>query len=223
MIGISGTTKIVGVWGCPVGHSRSPVMHNAALRDMGLNWAYVPFEVAPENAEAAVAAIKALGLIGVNVTVPLKERVLPYLDVLDEAAAQIRSVNTIHSDNGNLYGYSTDGAGFLRSLESIGQASSGREAYILGAGGSARAVAWALASQNSRCRIANRTGARSEALASDINRAYPGRASAVEWGVETAAASTCLSTRPRWECSRTIMRCRLCRPACLTASRLSMI
>jgi shikimate dehydrogenase len=185
VINISGKTKVVGVWGYPVSHSRSPVMQNAALRELGLDWVYVPFEVAPENAEAAVKAIRALGLVGVNVTVPLKELVLPYLDALDEAAAQIGSVNTIHNENGRLTGYSTDGAGFLQSLESVGQATQGREAYVLGAGGSARAVAFALASQGSRCRLANRTQSRSEALAGDICRVYPGQAEAVGWGAET--------------------------------------
>jgi len=185
MPNISGTTKVVGVWGCPVSHSRSPVMHNVALQALGLDWVYVPFEVAPENAGAAVESIRALGLIGVNVTVPLKELVLPYLDAIDDAAAQIGSVNTIHHENGRLTGYSTDGAGFLQSLESAGQAVSGREVYVLGAGGSARAVAWAMASRGSRCRIANRTQAKSEALAASINQVYPGLASAVEWGAET--------------------------------------
>ena len=193
---------MLGVWGHPVSHSRSPVMHNAALKALGLDWVYVPFEVAPENAEAAVAAVRALGLVGVNVTVPLKERVLPYLDAVDEAAAQIGSVNTIHSKDGKLHGYSTDGAGFLRSLESVGQPTQNREAYVLGAGGSARAVAWALAASGSRCRIANRTLARSEALAADINQLYPGKASAVEWGAATEpfdllVNTTTLGMQPR--------------------------
>ena len=160
-------------------------MQNAALEALGLDWVYVPFEVAPENVGAAVAAIRALGLIGVNATVPLKELVLPYLDQLDEAAARIGSVNTIHNQNGRLVGYSTDGAGFLQSLESVGQATQGREAYVLGAGGSARAVAFALASQGSRCWIANRTQSRSEALVADINRVYPGMAASAGWGAET--------------------------------------
>ena len=160
-------------------------MQNAALGALGLDWVYVPFEVAPENAEAAVKSIRALGLVGVNVTVPLKERVLPYLDAVNEAAAQIGSVNTIHNQNGRLAGYSTDGAGFLQSLQSAGQATQGRDVYLLGAGGSARAVAWALAASGSRCRIANRTPARSESLAAGINAVYPGSASAVGWGAET--------------------------------------
>lgn len=202
MPNISGTTKVVGVWGYPVSHSRSPVMQNAALQVLGLDWVYVPFEVAPENAEAAAAAVRVLGLVGVNVTVPLKELVLPYLDGVEDAAAQIGSVNTIHNENGRLTGYSTDGAGFLQSLESVGQSTDGREVYVLGAGGSARAVAWAMASRGSRCRIANRTPARSEALAAGINLVYPGRASAVEWGAETEpfdllVNTTSLGMQPR--------------------------
>ena len=151
-------------------------MQNAALRALGLDWVYVPFEVAPENVGAAVSAIRALGLVGVNVTVPLKELVLPYLDEIDEAAARIGSVNTIHNDKGRLIGYSTDGAGFLRSLAGAGQASPAQRALILGAGGSARAVAFALAGQGTVCGIVNRTEARAEALAADVNRWFPEKA-----------------------------------------------
>ena len=162
-------------------------MHNAALRALGLDWAYLPFDVDPDeaNVERAVAGLRAMSFVGVNVTVPLKELVLPYLDAVDDVAAQIGSVNTIHNKDGTLTGYSTDGAGFVRALESVGQSAEGREAYILGAGGSARAVAWALAAAGSQCRIANRTLSKSEALASDISRVYPGRAQAAGWGADT--------------------------------------
>ena len=202
MHNISGTTKVVGVWGHPVGHSRSPVMHNAALAEMGLDWIYVPFDVDPDeiNVEYAVAGLRALGMIGVNVTVPLKELVLPHT-IVSEEALQIGSVNTIHNKGGKLHGYSTDGAGFLRSLQSVGQASQGREVYVLGAGGSARAVAFALASAGNHCQIANRTPARSAALAVDINRVYPGRAEAVGWGTGTPCDllvnTTTLGMHPR--------------------------
>ena len=185
MTKISGTTKVVGVWGHPVGHSRSPVMHNAALAKLGLDWVYVPFEVAPGNVGAAVEAVRALGLVGVNVTVPLKELVLPYLDEIDEDAARIGSVNTICNRNGKLTGYSTDGAGFLRSLKEVGQETENRQVYLLGAGGSARAVGFALASRGCFCTIANRTAARAEALAADINAVYPNRAEAAGWGTGT--------------------------------------
>lgn len=205
MTGISGTTKVIGVWGHPVGHSLSPAMHNAALQALGLNWVYVPFDVDPDeiNVEFAVSGLRATGMVGVNVTVPLKELVLPYT-VVSKEALQIGSVNTIHNKDGKLYGYSTDGAGFLQSLEEAGQAVAGRDVYLLGAGGSARAVAWALASRGSRCWIANRTHSRSEALAADINLVYPGMASAVGWGAETEPSdllvnTTSLGMQPRTE------------------------
>ena len=190
----TGSTKVVGVWGHPVGHSRSPAMHNAALEVLGLDWVYVPFDVAPNDAAAAVAGLRALGLVGVNVTVPLKECVGPLLDEVDDAAARIGSVNTIHNRDGVLYGYSTDGAGFLRSLEAVGQPSSGREALLLGAGGSARAVAFALASRGCRCRIANRTEARAEALARDVNLWFPGSTSVAGWGMPSGAFDLLVNT-----------------------------
>ena len=183
MTGITGRTKIIGVWGHPVSHSRSPAMHNAALREMGLDWAYLPFDVDPAYVAEALAGMRALGFIGVNVTVPLKELVRPYA-ILSPEALQIGSVNTLHHRDGALYGDSTDGRGFLRSLEEVGQAVKGRQSLILGAGGSARAIAFALASQGSFCQIANRTSARADVLTADVNRAYPGGAAAVGWGAE---------------------------------------
>ena len=169
-------------------------MHNAALAALGLDWVYVPFDVAPDDVGEAVTAIRVLGLVGVNVTVPLKERVIPFLDVVDDEARRIGSVNTIHNVGGRLHGYSTDGAGFLRSLEASGQPTRGRKVLILGAGGSARAVAFALASGGSRCRIANRTAARASALADDLNRWYPGLASPAGWGGDAGAFDLLVNT-----------------------------
>lgn len=179
---LTGRTKVVGVWGHPVGHSRSPAMQNAALAALGLDWVYVAFDVAPGDASAALSGLRALGMVGVNVTVPLKETVLPLLDEIHEDARWIGSVNTIHHRDGKLYGYSTDGAGFLRSLEAAGQSPNNREVLLLGAGGSARAVAFALASRGCHCRVANRTEARAETLVRDVNRWFPGAASAAGWG-----------------------------------------
>ena len=193
MTGITGRTKIIGVWGHPVSHSRSPAMHNAALRELGLDWAYVPFDVDPVHIAEALAGIKALGMVGVNVTVPLKELVWPYA-ILSPESLQTSTVNTIHHRDGALYGYSTDGSGFLRSLADVGQAVEGRRALILGAGGSARAIAFALASQGSHCQIANRTPARADMLAADVNLAYPGSAAAVGWGRETDAFDLLVNT-----------------------------
>ncbi len=191
---VTGRTQVLGVWGHPVGHSRSPAMHNAALEALGLDWVYVPFGVAPGDLVAAVAGLRALGLVGVNVTVPLKESVLPLLDVVDEDARWIGSVNTIHNRDGRLYGYSTDGMGFLRSLEAAGQRTRGRRALLLGAGGSARAVAYALASRGCHCQIANRTEARAAALALAVNARYPGAASVAGWGGKAAGFDLLVNT-----------------------------
>jgi shikimate dehydrogenase len=194
MTTLTGNTKIVGVWGHPVGHSRSPVMHNAALDMLGLDWVYVPFEVRPENLAEAVAGLRALNIIGVNVTVPLKEQVLPLLDIVDDDVRWIGSVNTIHNVNGKLHGYSTDGAGFLRSLEAVGQHVEGRQALILGAGGSARAVAFALVSRGCVCQIANRTEARAAELALAVNARFPHSTSAVGWGAGAAPFDLLVNT-----------------------------
>lgn len=191
---ITGRTKIVGVWGHPVVHSRSPVMHNAALAALGLDWAYVPFDVDPADVEAALGGLRALGLAGVNVTVPLKEALPPLLDEVSEEAARVGSVNTVVSRDGRLHGHSTDGAGFLRALEDAGQGAEGRQALILGAGGSARAVAFALAARGTHCRISNRTKARAMALARDIGRRFPGRASMVEWGMKAGQPDLVINT-----------------------------
>ncbi len=193
MTGITGKTKIIGVWGHPVGHSRSPAMHNAALRELGLDWVYVAFDVAPDQVPQAMAGIRALGIVGVNVTVPLKELVAPYT-ILSAAALQTGSVNTLHNQEGRLHGDSTDGRGFLRSLEDAGQSGAGRSVLILGAGGSARAVAFALAALGSHCRVANRTRARAEELVSDINRVYPGQAETSGWGERTYAVDLLVNT-----------------------------
>ncbi|MGO8672355.1 MAG: shikimate dehydrogenase [Capsulimonadaceae bacterium] len=184
---VTGRTKIVGVWGHPVAHSRSPAMHNAALRELGLDWIYVPFDVAPEKVADAVRAVRGLDMVGVNVTVPLKERVIAGLDFVDEAAARIASVNTIHNDGGVLRGYSTDGPGFMRSLSALGWRSTGRIVCLLGAGGSARAVAFALADRGNRVLIVNRTPQRANNLAEEINTRYPETAVAIDWGTGATA------------------------------------
>lgn len=191
---LTGKTKVVGVWGHPVSHSRSPVMHNAALAALDLDWVYVPFAVAPEALAAAVSGLRALNMVGINVTVPHKEAVLPLLDVVDEDARRIGSVNTIHNVSGTLHGYSTDGPGFLLSLERLGEATVGRHALILGAGGSARAVAFALAQQGGRVQIANRTEVRARVLAEAVNSAHPGTATVTGWGADAKGFDLVVNT-----------------------------
>ena len=125
---ITGSTRLVGVIGWPVSHSRSPQMHNAAYAALGLDWAYVPLPVAPERVGDAVRGLVALGFAGANVTVPHKQAVIPYLDELTPVARAIGAVNTIVvRPDGSLLGDSTDGAGFMADLRAQGIGSGGAE------------------------------------------------------------------------------------------------
>lgn len=143
---ISGKTKVLGIFGYPVEHSFSPAMHNAAFAHLGLDYVYVPFAVRPDHLGSAVAGIRALGLAGVNVTIPHKSTVLEFLDELSPEARLIGAVNTIINRDGVLTGFNTDAAGFVRSLrEEGGVTPEGIRILILGAGGAARAVSIQLA------------------------------------------------------------------------------
>ena len=143
---ISGTTKIFGIFGHPVEHTFSPRMHNAAFKKIGMDACYVPFPVSPDLLGAAIKAVVPLGLCGLNITVPHKEKVVPFLDQLSEEARYIQAVNTIQVENGRLIGHNTDGRGFLRSLkENAGFNPRKKKFLFIGSGGAARAVAFSLA------------------------------------------------------------------------------
>lgn len=167
---ISGKTQIVGVMGDPVAHSLSPAMHQAAFAQLGLDWVYVPFHVPPDQLGRAVKGIAALGLRGVNVTVPHKVRVMEYLDEIDDEARVIGAVNTIVHREGRLIGHNTDGRGFLRSLElEAGCDPAGKTLLLLGAGGAALAIAQAVAAAGAKSVvIANRTVKKAEELAQAV-------------------------------------------------------
>lgn len=164
---LSGTTRVVGVIGDPVAHSLSPGMHNAAYAAQGLDQVYVAFHVLPERLEQAVQGIRALGLAGVNVTIPHKQNIIPFLDELATSARLIGAVNTVVNRNGILIGHNTDGAGFLESLRTeAGFTPEKCRVLILGAGGAARAIGVQLAlSGAARVDIANRTVERAAKLA----------------------------------------------------------
>ena len=138
---ITQSTQITGLFGYPVRHTLSPAMHNAAFAHTGLPFVYLPFEVRPHDLKAATAAIRALGLTGVNVTIPHKETIIPFLDRIDAAAKKIGSVNTVVNIKGKLTGYNTDAPGFLMDIRQCGCNPSNATALLVGSGGAAKAVA----------------------------------------------------------------------------------
>ncbi len=145
---ITGSTRLVGIIGWPVSHSLSPRMHNVAYAALGLDWAYVPLPVPPEHVGDAVRGLVALGFAGANVTVPHKQAVIPFMDELTPIARAVGAVNTIVvRPDGSLLGDSTDGAGFMADLRA--QMANGEwrigNVLVIGAGGAARAVVYALA------------------------------------------------------------------------------
>lgn len=134
-------------------------MQNAAFERLGLNWCYLPFLVVKEQVGAAVEAVRALNLVGINVTMPFKEAVIPFLDEVTEEAGFVQAVNTIHQAHGRLTGYNTDGEGFVISLKDDASfETAGATVFLLGAGGAARAIANSLAKYGvSSVTILNRT------------------------------------------------------------------
>ena len=163
---IKGSTNIVGLIGHPVEHSFSPPMHNAAFDELGLNYAYVAFDVNPDNLKTAIDGAKSLNIKGFNVTIPHKIEVMQYLDELDEVAGLIGAVNTI--DFKNLKGYNTDGIGAVRAIE---EATSIKDKNIVvaGAGGASRAISFYLAKFGaSSITILNRNVNKAQNLASDV-------------------------------------------------------
>jgi shikimate dehydrogenase len=171
---VNGATKILGILGYPVSHSLSPAMQNAALRASGLNYIYVPFEVAPDGLGAAVRALKALGVAGFNVTIPHKTEVINFIDELDASADAAGAVNTVKNCSGRLIGYNTDGDGLIRSIASDFQFDvSGACIALIGAGGAARGAAAALCRAGAaRIVVANRTPDRARELVSIMSQRF---------------------------------------------------
>jgi len=171
---ISGSTKIVGIFGDPIGHTRSPAMHNAAFEKLGLDYRYVPFRVAPAQLGAAARSIRALGLVGVNVTVPHKEKIRRHLDSESTLATALGAVNTVVNDNGHLHGENTDLDGFARSLSGRRLRLRGGKVVVIGAGGASRAVLAGLEQLGvGEVVLANRTRARSRRLVRELEGHIP--------------------------------------------------
>ncbi len=158
--------EIYGIFGNPVAHSLSPLMHNCAFREMKLDALYVPFLV--EDLEGAIRGIRALNIRGVSVTIPFKTAVLPHLDEVEESARAIGAVNTIMNTDGKLRGFNTDWIGLVHSLgESV--EIRGRTFAIIGAGGAARAAVFGILKKGGLPIIMNRTAEKGKALAREFD------------------------------------------------------
>ncbi len=162
--------KIYGIIGDPVSHSLSPTMHNAAFEKLGMDAIYLAFRVSPEEVGDAIRGGKSLGIAGLNVTIPLKEKALFFVNV-EEVAKKIGAINTLDFSSGTPVGYNTDGIGSLRVLKETTCEINGKNVLILGAGGAAKAISFYLDADGARVTIANRTKERATQLASKLRNA----------------------------------------------------
>ena len=163
---IKGSTNIVGLIGHPVEHSFSPPMHNAAFKDLEMDYAYVAFNVNPQNLKSAIDGAKSLSIKGFNVTIPHKIDVMNYLDEIDEVANLIGAVNTI--DFKNMKGYNTDGIGAVRAIEEVTSIKN-KKVVIAGAGGASRAISFYIAKYGAEnLTILNRSVEKARNLAGDV-------------------------------------------------------
>ncbi len=180
---ISGKTKVLGIIGRPVEHSLSPVMHNASIAELGLDYAYVPFHVEAEDLGTAVNGLRALGVKGFNVTIPHKTAVMPFLDKISPEAELSGAVNTVSRENNRLVGYNTDGTGLLKSLrEDLNFNPAGASVLLMGAGGAARGALAALCTAGvSRVIIANRTETRGR----ELMESFMGKFNTVKFGISS--------------------------------------
>ena len=167
---MDGKTRVCGLIANPVEHSMSPMMHNFFAQRTGVNLAYVPFKVEEDRVGDAVKGAYALNILGMNVTVPYKQRVMEFLSELDEDARAIGAVNTLVRTAAGYKGYNTDGAGLKRALAQAGIRTEGEHCLLIGAGGAAKAAAYVLAKGGAAdIHILNRNETRARELADCIN------------------------------------------------------
>jgi shikimate dehydrogenase len=177
---ITGKTSLVGIIGDPVEHSLSPLMHNAAFKNLQMDYVYVPFHVLKENLPNAVEGAKALGMKGLNVTIPHKTEVINYLDELDTAAELIGAVNTIKFDEKISKGFNTDGLGAVKAIEEV-RSIKGKKIVILGAGGAARSICFQLLLNGAEnVSIVNRTLENACKLKNDLLRNFSAEVSCLK-------------------------------------------
>ena len=167
---IDGRTRVAGIIGWPVEHSLSPAMHNAAFGALGLNWVYAAFPVEPARVPEAIRGLAAAGCAGLNVTIPHKGAVIECCSSVSDAVAAIGAANTLVPDGaGGFRADNTDATGFLRALDEQAPIDlSTKDVLLIGGGGAARALAFALRSRGARLRVANRTPARAAELGDTV-------------------------------------------------------
>lgn len=165
---ITARTNVLCVIGYPIEQSMSPIMHNAALKDLSLDYVYIAFNIPPNDLKKAVLGFKMFSIKGINVTIPFKEKIIPYLDEIDPLAEKIGAVNTIKNNGKYLIGKNTDASGAKKALLNAGCELTGKKALILGAGGAAKAVSFAISEDLDVLYIANRTEKRAIKLAKDL-------------------------------------------------------
>ncbi|RCW49392.1 shikimate dehydrogenase [Paenibacillus prosopidis] len=163
---IDSNTVLFGVIGNPIRHSKSPIMMNRAFKETGINGVYAAFHVTSDRVADFAAGVRAMGIRGVNVTIPHKLDIMSVLDDIDAGAQVIGAVNTIVNENGRLIGYNTDGIGYVRSLkEEVEPELAGKRIVVIGAGGAARGIVYALSNENpAHITIANRSLERAKEL-----------------------------------------------------------
>jgi shikimate dehydrogenase len=179
---LSGHARVAGIAGWPVTYSRSPRLHGFWLRRHGIDGAYIPLPIRAGEFAVAIRGLLAAGFAGANVTIPHKLAAFDICDAVDDSARRAGAVNTMVFREGKIAGSNTDGYGFVANLRAHGVDPAGGPALVLGAGGSARAVAAALLDAGAPVTVANRTPSRAEALARDL----PGLRVA-DWGGRVAA------------------------------------
>ena len=187
--------KVFAVAGQPIIHSKSPYIFNAAFKYFSLNAKYI--RISASDTSEIIHLIKELNIQGLNITAPYKQKIIPYLDSIDDNAKKIGAINTIIVNKGKLYGYNTDFYGVHNALLSKGVEIEGKKAIVLGAGGAAAAAAFSLIESRANTFIANRTLSKGQALADRLGCKHIPLVKVHEDLVETDILVSCLSTKQR--------------------------
>ncbi|MEM2967707.1 MAG: shikimate dehydrogenase [Candidatus Bathyarchaeia archaeon] len=169
---ISGKTRVCGVIGDPIAHTLSPTIQNAAFSHLKLDFVFLAFRVKSADLESAMRGMRGLGIHGLNVTMPHKGAVIKHLDQLDSTVQFLGSANTILNKDGKLLGFNTDGVGALKALQENGVKLYDKKVLLLGAGGAAKAIAFAFAEEIGELVILNRAAEKAAELAAALNRVF---------------------------------------------------